>query len=472
MPTQEIQTVTKETQKIVLKAIFESPVIGLEELVLLLNSRGKKVSQEEVLQVLHSISPNKNWHRSVQEDMQKEILDYLWTLENQVLFILPTKQKETTIAEFNQVRLQNKQSKASKDLIRHLQTLLSVEAKNLSKFRKFVKDLSLQSDVDPNIQAMWLLRIILSGLNDGSVNSNEELVSVLVNNIRDKYPSISEKVGKTIQRITERFVEKYFPKNISGELLNELISKYKSIYHNCESGVERETTSRTESQDQNKLIREIIEQLKETQEIINNSHEGGFLSKLFAGKVKNKEGVIEKTEEVINLVNQLSDLGTKTNKSVGEKVLLVQKLQSDYENIVFVKSQLENDLYNLKENLKALEEKTSVTQEELHDKTESLEKAHEKIAALQQKVDQLPVIEGKVTSFKEELTVAKDLAVRLYTRLNKLKLDLLKQPMPKTNKLNGEQKNGAINNITIHKIQSSQEVSEAVINTEIPSNLN
>ena len=475
MPTQEIQIVTKETQKIVLKTICESPVIGIEELVLLLNSRGKKISQEEIIQVLHGISPNKNWHRTSREDMQKEVLDYLWTLENQILFLLPTKQKETTVAEFNQIRLQNKQSKVSKDLIRHLQALLSVESKNLSKFRKFIKDLSVQNDVDPNIQAMWLIRLLLAELNLNSINSNEELVSILITNLKEKSHGISEKVGKTIQRITERFVEKYFPKNISVESLKELMSTYQSIYHSYESGADHEIPAQNEFQDQNRLIQEIIEHLKDAQSIVNDSHEGGFLSKLLSGKVKNKEGVIKKIDDAILLINQVSELHNKTNRSVNEKVLIVQKLQSDYENIILVKSQLENDLYNLKESLKTLEEKHSVTDRELQDKAESLEKAHEKIAMLQQKADQMPEIEGKVNNFREELAFAKDLAVRLYSRLNKIKADLSKQAPEnkKINKLNGEQKNGTVNNVTIHKIQQNQETGETTISTEIASpNLN
>ena len=468
MSTQEIQIVTKETQKIILKAIFEFPVIGIEELVLLLNSRGKNTSQEEIIQVLHSIAPSKNWHRTSKEDMQKEVLDYLWTLENQILFLLPAKQKETTIAEFNQIRLQNKQSKVSKDLIRHLQALLSVEAKNLSKFRKLVKDLSIQNDTDPNVQAMWLLRVLLSELNFNSVTSNEELVSALITGLKEKSSVISEKVGKTIQRIAERFVEKYFPKNSSIELLKELISKYKTTYHSYESGIEYEIVSHSEFQDQNKLTQEIVKYLREAQDIINISHEGGFLGKLFAGMVKNKEGVIKKIDDAVILVNQLNELHNKASKSTDEKVLLVQKLQSDYENIILVKSQLENDLYNLKEGFKTLEEKNSLSQKELHDKTESLEKAHEKIAALQQKIDQIPEMEGKITALREESHTAKDIAVRLYSRLNKIKSDLFKQfpEKHKNHKPNSEQKNGTINNVTIHKIQQNQETGEMVMTTE------
>lgn len=472
MPVQEIQTVTKETQKIILKNIYEFPVIGIEELVVLLNSRGKKVSRDEVLQVLHSISPNKNWHRMSEEEMQKEILNYLWTLENQVLFLLPTKQKETTVAEFNQVRLQNKQSRVSKDLIRHLQTLLSVESKNLAKFRKFIKESALQSDTDPNLQAIWLFRRVLAELNLNLVNSKEELISILIKDLKEKSPTVSEKVGKTIQRLAERFIEKYLPKNASDGLLKELISSYQAIYQDYESGAERKVMSHGEFQDQNKLTQEIIEHLKEAQGIINESHEGGFLSKLLSGSVKNKEGAIKIINNAILLINQLNEVHNKSNKSVNEKILLVQKLQSDYESIVLVKNQLENDLYNLKESLQTLEEKHSITEKELQDKAESLEKAHEKIAVLQQKTDQIPEIEGRVSNFREELATAKDLALRLYSRLNKIKADLFKQILPekqKNHKPNSEQKNGNVNNVTIHKIQQNQETGETTISTEISS---
>ncbi len=471
MLTQEIQMVTKDTQKMILKALCETPVVGVEELVLLLNSRGKTVSQEEVVQVLHSISPNKNWHRASQDDIKKEILNYLWTLENQILFLFPVKQKETTVAEFNQIRLQNKQSKASKDLIRHIQTLLSVESKNLSKFRKFVKDLALQNDIDPNIQAAWMLRIVLAELRMDLIDADVSLASLLVKNLSEKSSVLYERVSKTIQRISERFVEKYFPKNISTALLKELVASYQSNYRMYEAGIEKEMAAKSESQDYNKLIKQITEYLNEAQEIVNNSHEGGFVSKLFSGKVKNKEGVIEKINEAISLVNQLGELYGKSNKTVSENVLLVQKLQSDYENILLVKSQLENDLYNLKENLKEFEEKSSISQTELHEKTEALEKAYEKIAMLQQKVDRIPELEGKVDTFREELTVAKDIAVRLYSRLNKIKTDLFRQ-MPPKNKVNSEQKNGTVNNITIHKIQQNQEACETKANSEPSSSLN
>ena len=473
MPIQETQTVTKEIHKLVLKTICESPVIGIEELVLLLNSRGTKVSQEEVLQVLQSISPNKNWHRASKEDMQKEILDYVWALENQILFLFPTKQKETTVAEFNQIRLQHKQSKVSKDLIRHLQGLMCVESKNLSKFRKFVKDLSFQNETEPNTQAMWLFRMILAELDKNSVSSNEELATKLIDGLKDKSSIVSEKVGKTVQRIVERFVEKYFPKNISTELFKELISMYQSIYRNYETGAEREIVKSVESQDQNKLIKEIIENLKDAQEIVNDSHEGGFISKLLSGTVKNKEGVINKIESAIDLIQQLSELHDKTNRSVTEKILLVQKLQSDYENIAIVKSQLENDLFNLKEILKTLEEKHLVTEKELKEKIESLERAQEKISMLQEKVDKLQEMEGQSGSLKEELNTARNLAVRIYSRLTKIKADLTRQPLekPKTNN-NGDQKNGTVSNITIHKFQQNQETGETSVSTQTSPSLN
>jgi len=357
LPIQETQTITKETQKAVLKVICESPTLTIEELSTLLKSRGNKISQEEILQVLHSISPSKNWHRATQEDVQKEVLEYLWTLEAQILFLLPTKQKETTIAEFNQIRLQNKQSKVLKDIIRHLQSILTVDGKNLAKFRKFQKDLSFQNDIDINIQTSWLIRRITSDLNITLVTSCQNLPTLIANQLRERFPTISEKAGKTLQRICEKFVEKYFPKNISENKLKEIVTSYQTIFHNYKKGSETETSTQSEFYDQNKLTQNIIETLYEVQNIVKESHEGGALSKLFAGKLRNKEGIIKKIDEVINSLNQVCELSNKSNKVSNEKTLLVQKLQSDYENIVLVKSQLENDLYTQKEKIAQLEEK-------------------------------------------------------------------------------------------------------------------
>ncbi len=470
MPTQEIQTVTKETQKIVLKIICEFPTSTVEELMHLLQEREKKISQEEILQVLHSIAPNKNWHRASEEDILKEVLDYIWTLEAQTLFLLPTKQKETTIAEFNQARLQNKQSKVPKDLIRHLQSLLMLEGKNLAKFRKFEKELVVQNELDINIQAMWLPRIILSNIPVNEISEVQELSSLLANQFREKFPAITEKVSKTVQRICERFAEKYFPKNVSSQKLKELISEYQRIYHTYKKGVETEISGQSDFKDQNKIIQGIIEELQEAKEIINESHEGGFLSKLFTGKVKNKEGVTKKIDNVIESLNQINDLNNKTTKIGNEKILLIQKLQSDYENMVFVKSQLENDLYNLNEKLNGVEEKNSNMEKDLHDKSDSLEKAHEKIAVLQQKSDSIPELEAKTSLFKEDLNTSKELALRLYQRLNRIKADLFRNfEKPKNIKTNGEQKlaNG---NQSIHKIQQNPETGEITLTTEV--NLN
>ena len=468
MPTQEIQTVTKDTQKIVLKMICENPTCTLEELNLMLKSSIKKITQDEILQVIHSISPNKNWHRASQEDIQKEILDYIWTLEAQVLFLFPTKQKETTIAEFNQIRLQNKQSKAPKDLIRHIQTILSVDGKNLAKFRKFQKELSIQSDVDINIQASWLVRVLLANLNLNSITTTQDVSSLLLSQFKEKLPVLFEKTGKTSQRICERFIDKYFSKNTTENKLIELISSYQSIFNTYKKASEGEIQIQSEFQDQNKIIQNTVEQLKEVQEIVNESHEGGFMSKLLSGKVKNKEGIIEKINEVISALSQINDINIKSNKSTAEKSLLVQKLQSDYENIVYVKNQLESDLYSLNEKVKQLEENISSLDKELHNKTESLEKAHEKIALLQQKVDQIPNIESRTDLLREELSTAKEIALSLYSRVNKIKADLLKQQneKPKTNKTNGEHKsvNG---NPTIHKVQQNLETGETTITTEM-----
>lgn len=472
MPVQETQTVTKETQKAVLKVICESPALTTEELTILLKSRGSKISQEEVMQVLHSISPNKNWHRASQDDVQREILEFLWTLEVQIFFLLPTKQKETTVAEFNQIRLQNKQSKVPKDIIRHLQSLLTVDGKNLTKFRKFQKDLSLQNDLDANIQAMWLARRILADLNISSITTYQDLSTLIANQLREKFPSVAEKVGKTLQRICEKFVEKYFPKNLSDNKLKELTTFYQTIFHNYKKGADVESQTQSEFHDQNKFIQNIIQQLQEAQEIISESHEGGFLSKLFTGKVKNKEGVIKKIDEAINSLNQICEINNKTTRTSGEKILLFQKLQSDYENIVLVKSQLENDLYNLKEKIDHLEEKVSSSEKDLHDRAESLEKAHEKIAALGQKIDLIPELEAKANMLREELNTAKDISLRLYRRIIKIKSDLLRQhsEKPKNHKVITEQKNNLTNNITIHKVQQDQETGQTTITTETTLN--
>ena len=468
MPVQELTVITKETQKIVLKAICETPTLGIEELTLSLKNIGKKLSQEEVTQVLHSISPNKNWHRATEEEVQKETLEYLWTLESQIMFLLPTKQKETTIAEFNQIRLQNKQVKAPKDVVRHIQTLLMVENKNLGKFRKFEKELTLLNDLDPTIQSSWAVRIILSNLNLDLVQSQQQLPTLLVSQFKEKFPVLSEKTGKTIQRICERFVEKYFPRNIIDSKLKELVSTCQSIYNTCKKGVDVESYSKSEFHDQNKLVQNIVEKLKDVQEIIDKSHEGGFLSKLFTGKVKNREGIISKIDEVINSLNQATDLNVQANKTINEKVLLVQKLQSDYENLVLVKGQLENDLYGLNDKIKILEEKNTNLEKDLQDKAQSLEKAHEKIASLQQRVESIPEHESKQSQLREDLTTAKSIAVSLYQRVNKIKADLLSgktSDKQKNHKSNNEHKvtNG---NQTVHKIEHDQETGQSILTTE------
>ena len=467
MPIQEAQPISKDTQKIVLKAMCESPVLGVEELALNLKSTGKNISQDEVLQVLHSISPNKNWHRATKEDVRKELLDYLWTLEAQVLFLLPTKQKETTVAEFNQMRLQNKQVKVQRDLIKHIQSLLYLEGKDLAKFRRFEKDLSLQTDLDPNVYATWLVRIILANINLAHLNSVQELPLILSNQSKEQFPTIAEKVGKTLHRICEKFVEKYFPKNISTEELKALIETYQSIYSTYKKGHGEETLTRGEFHDQHKLVQSIKDGLQEVQKIVSESHEGGFLSKLVSGKLKNREGIIKKIDDVLNLINQISDLSSQTNKLINEKVLLVQKLQTDYESVVLIKSQLENDLYNLNDKVNQSEEKSIHLEKELEEKTKSLERAHEKITMLQQKADEIPEQDAKLAQLRDELNTAKTIAVSLYQRVNKLKSDLLaSRPVEKQkiSRIPLEQKNG---NSTVHKVQQDPETGETMLTTEV-----
>lgn len=467
MPTQEAQTVTKETQKMVLRAICENPTSAVEDLALFLKSRMSKISQDEIVQVIHSLSPNKNWHRATKEDIQKEILDYVWTLENQVLFLLPTKQKETTTAEFNQIRLQNKQPKVPKDIIRHIQSTLLVEGKNLARFRKFQKDLTILNDLDINTQAVWLSRFILASISLEKVSEFQQLSTLLANEYKEKFPTIADKVGKTLQRICEKIIEKYFPKNISEARLKEFITLFQSSYNIYKKLSEGEIHTQGEIKDQNKQIENIIENLKEIQEIVSASHEGGFLSKLTTGQVKNKEGVIKRVNSIIDNLNLLNESNNKTNKIMGDKSLIVQKLQTDYENVLLVKSQLEHDLFNLNDKLKSLEEKNSNMEKELQDKTESLEKIHEKIASLQKKADEIPEYDSRNNMLREELNTAKNIALSLYSRVNKLKEDISKQIIEKSKsiKLNSEQKPSNGNQI-FHKVQQDQETGQTTLTTE------
>lgn len=464
MPTQELHTITKETQKTVLKAICDNPTLPVDELTVFLKNKFPGITQEEILQVIYSISPNKNWHRATQEDIQKEILDYVWTLETQILLLLPTKQKETTITEFNQLRLEHKQSRVTKDLVRHLQSNLMVESKNLSRFRKFKSDLAFLTDLDPNIQTSWLVRIVMVTIEPANIGNQQEFSVVLINEIKEKYPTISEKVSKNLQRMCERFIEKYFPKNLSEPKLKEFLSVYKSTFTRYEKFTEGEELYQSALKEQNKLILNITEELKEVQEIIIESHEGGFLSKLFTGKVKNKEGVVQKINEVISLVNEINELNDKTNKTINDKSLFVQKIQSDYENMVLVKNQLEHDLYNLNDKFKSLEEKTSGSEKDLQDKISSLEQSHERIKQLQQKVDEIPQLESKINMLREELNTAKTIVISLYSRIIKIKDDLhkLNPDNLKVNKTNGSQ----INNQVIHKVQQDENTGHTVITTE------
>ena len=227
MATQELKMVNKDTQRFILKMLSESPALKLEDLYLHIKNSNKNITQEEITQVIHGINPTKNWQNVSEEEVQDELLKYIWTLETQILFLFPVKQKETSVAEFNQIRLQNNQPKASKDLIRHMQSLLMVEAKNLSKFRKFQKDHSTQEDLDPNTQTMWAVRLIISSIKIESVSSGSELSSVLINKLKENFPELTNKVGKTLQRICERFTEKYFPKSISNVAYNQLLHSSK-----------------------------------------------------------------------------------------------------------------------------------------------------------------------------------------------------------------------------------------------------
>lgn len=455
MATQELKMVNKDIQRSILKMLSESPALKLEELYLLIKNSNKNITQEEITQVIHGISPTKNWQKSSEEEVQDELLKYIWTLETQILFLFPVKQKETSVAEFNQIRLQNNQSKASKDLIRHIQSLLMVEAKNLSKFRKFQKDHALQDELDPNAQAMWAIRLIIGSIKTESISSASELSSLLISQLKENFPELSTKVGKTLQRICERFTEKYIPKSISDTKLKELVSSYQETYNTYKKMSEGEIATNPEVQDQNKAIKNIIEKLQNIQTEIKESHEGGFLSKLFSGQVKNREGIIQKINEVVNSLNEVTEQSNKTSKANNEKLLLVQKLQSDHEALILLKSQLENDLHCMNEKLNASEERNTSLTKEQHLTTESLEKSHEKIADLQQKLETASSQTEKTDSLRQELSTAKDISLKLYARINKLKLDLLKQD--KVEKFNDSKSlNEASTNGNHHILSNSQ----------------
>jgi len=426
--TQESQTLNKETQRTILKSICDNPTLSVEDHVLLLKNKLGKISRDEIIQVIHSIEPNKNWHRASEEEVQAEILEYLWTLESQILFLLPPKQKETTVAEFNQIRLQNKQSKVQKDIIRHLLSSLGTESKNLAKFRKLQKELSVQNDINDETQAAWLCRILFTNLRPENISSINDLNHNLTDEFSNKFPSFSEKTAKSLQRICERFVEKYIPKNISDTKIKSLISKYQNIYNTYRKTSESEILVQKDEKDHNELIENIIKQLEEIQNIVSESHEGGFLGKLFSGKIKNKEGVIKKIDAVIEHLSDISELNSRTNKTMSDRSLLVQKTQSDYENILFVKNQLEHDLYTSNEKFKTLEEKVVQSENELQNKKTELEKAQERISALEQKINQIPELESRANLLREELAAAKNISLSLYNRVGKIKADLLRQP--------------------------------------------
>ncbi len=427
MTTQELQAISKDTQKFVLKIMSEFPTLSINELTGLIQSRGKKISQEEVTQIIQGISPSKNWQRAEENEIQEEILKYVWTLETQILFLFPTKQKETSTADFNQIRLQNKQSKAPKDLIRHIQSLLMVEGKNLARFRKLQKEFSYQNDLDSNTQAIWAVRILVPQISLNSITNLNSLTNSLIDELRSKFPNVAENSGKTLPRIVERFIEKYIPKTYSDQRLKELISSYQSILNSYKNSQSSEISTQCESLDQGKVFKDIIENLKSVQEEIRQSHEGGFLSKLFAGKIKNREGLIEKIGDAIESFTELNEQNLRSQKLSNEKALLLQKVQSEHDALLIAKSQLENDLFSINEKLNTEEEKNTTSCKELNLTTESLEKAHEKIAMLQQKIDELTSASEKSESLKTDLATAKNIAISLYSRINKLKTEILRQ---------------------------------------------
>lgn len=425
MKPQEI-VLTKEIQKTVLKALFEQPTFSIEELTLSLKEKEKNISQDEVFQSIQSLYPEKNWYSMTADERRKQILTFLFTLESQILFVLPAKQKENTVSDFNQFRLKNKQTKASKDIIRHLQSILMVDGKNLSKFRKFEKENELQNDIDANTQMLWAIRITFLNLNLEKLMSTQGLSQLLISEAEVKFPEISKKVGKTVQRITERFVERYFMRDLSLEDLKETISLFQEINKNYCNGVEVELVIKDESTNQTKLIHGLTQKIEDLKNIVNKSHEGGFLGKLFSGTLKNKEGILKGLEEILSGLNNLEDSGNSTNKVNEEKALIVQKLQSDYESVLLSKNQLEFDLKKALAENKTIEEKYKSVEKELQDITDSLEKSHEKLASQQRKVEQVPELENKSNILREELNFAKDISVRLYKRVNKLKAELLK----------------------------------------------
>jgi hypothetical protein len=459
LATQELQTLNKETQRTILKSICDNPTLSVDDHVLSLKNKLDKISRDEIIQVVHSIAPNKNWHRASEEEVQAEILEYVWTLENQILFLIPPKQKETTVAEFNQIRLQNKQSKVHKDIIRHILNSLGIESKNLAKFRTLQKEFSIQNDIKDDIQAAWLCRILFANLKPENISSINDLNYKLTEEFSDKFPSFGEKVTKSLQRICERFAEKYFPKKISDTKLKALIAKYQSIYNTWKKTSESEISVQKDEKDHNELIEKVIKHLEETQDVVNESHEGGFLGKLFSGKIKNKEGVIKKIDTVIEDLKNLCELNSKTNKTIVDKSLLVQKTQSDYENVLFVKNQLEHDLYTSNEKFKTLEEKVNQYEKELENKKTEFEKAQERISALEHKVEQIPELEARANMLREELASAKNISLSLYNRVAKIKNDLLRQSAEGKLKNNNKNYDLKSNNGSAHNSENNQPVS-------------
>ena len=81
---------------------------------------------------------------------------------------------------------------------------------------------------------------------------------------------------------------------------------------------------------------------------------------------------------------------------------------------------------------------------------------------LQQKIDQIPELESRSNMLREELNTAKDIAMRLYRRIMKLKTDLLNktQEKSKNNKISSEQKNNN-NSQPVHKVTPVTETVQA-----------
>lgn len=451
---QETPLVTREIQKIVLKAMCDTPTMSIEELTLSIKNKGKEVTVEEVTHVIRGISPTEKWHKASSFETLSVKLDYIWTLESQILFLLSTKQKENSLVELNQVRLKSGQPKVSKDLVRHLQSVLMVEGKSLSKFRKFEKEHSLTEDVDVNAKALWSIRLILSQIDLNSLSEVQKLPVLLADSFAERFPSLAGEVGKTLQRICERFVDRYFDRSLTSSELKSLVQKFQSAYDSYKKGSETTLSENKETVNQVKLINNSIEKLEEIKRIVAESHEGGFLSKLFSGSVKNREGVEKASDEVIEILQELVEANNSSASTTSENALLFQKLQADYDNVLLAKGQLEAELLEYKEKSESLELKNKELMNECQDATTSLEKAHEKIADLQQNVDKLSTSEENSSKLKEEFKLSKNMTVKLYKRINRLKQDLENQARDLPKK---DVDSSSIKSETVHKFQKKED---------------